>query len=283
MCTRKMIFKITFATGCFFRYLMDFITACVIPDNKCWLKFTTEGITLQVNRDNGNRRTDTVQCAIYLNLERSNFHQYELNTEVSLLIEPKQIQKLCKNVKKKDMLILSFDRDEKFGKLQLIIQTDQRTEVKSIRIENSFDNIEPQYYERPSVTLFKTVPFILLSSLMQNFKKGIGAKKEDVTVHINGNSTLKFITHSQDIASMSVTYYPPGFNPNDNVVDRTPCVIRLNGTIISLLTKLANLTKQLKWYERCDTVTTPILKITSILDTPNYMGNVEIFIYGPDV
>ena len=133
-----MNFEITFANGCFFKHLMDFITACVYPTNKCWLKFSKD-YGIELDHQNVKAQNVNIQYYIHIILDKSNFLEYNIDKDVSIHIEPKQIQKLCKNIKKQDILKLSFSEskqdDISVYRLKLIINTQQRYEEKCIKIE----------------------------------------------------------------------------------------------------------------------------------------------------
>ncbi len=270
-----MIFELVFTKGYFFKHLMDFISACT-STNKCWLRILNTGINLEYAIKNSQNEVISV---VYLDLPRENFQTYTLIKEISILIEPKQIQKLCKNIKKRDSLKLKFFEENNINRLQLIIanviENMDRVETKSIIIDSVYDEMSKNItmsklkeYEKPDT--FYDPPFILNSSLVQNFKKGVGTKKEDVILHLNTNKYLKFQTHSQDIASMEVEYGKP-CEPNT--------IITLVGSLINILNKLTNLTNHIKWYDRVSKIDPLLIKISAHLDIPNYMGTIDLFVH----
>lgn len=264
------IFSINIENGHLFRHLVDFITLCVFPVNKCWLRFDTEGIKMQYITE----KQDNVQCFVSMILERENFQLFRIVKPVELQLEPKQIQKLCRNIRKKDHLCLTLSSDGDDIRFLLYISsaynnTLDKEEIKEIPLISFFEKQE-QILDKDLG--FGGTPFILDTIEIQNLKKAVGVKKELVEIQLNGNRFLKFTTLSHGISPIIIKY------GKDQTATTT---INLSGHVINLLSKLGNLSKNISFYEKDNEKSDDynMIKINSIVDIPKYLGKIELYIY----
>ena len=270
----SFFFCISIDNGHFFKHLIDFITLCVFPKTKCWIRFDHDGIKLHYSAE----KQEGVQCYISMLLERCNFPSFQLAQPIELQIEPKQIQKLCRNVKKKDHLTLSFlnDSSDKTRFLLTVRSLDGTTkidkeEIKEIPFSSFFE--KPEQIVDQSDINFSLIPFTIDSVEIQNLKKAVGIKKETVEVKLHSDKFLQFSTLSHGIAPMTIKY---GTEVSCNTT------IHFSGNIINMLAKLINLSKRIKFYEQVPASSEySIVRISSIIDIPQYFGKIDLYVYKP--
>lgn len=267
------LFRIVFSEGTFLKSFLDFLGACINKDIKCWLTFTKEGIILEDKKmfKSENILKDCSQFLPCIKLEYTNFPEYYVKKDINLLIEPKKIHKLCRNIKRKDKLILEF----KDGILYIILPNENRSETKSMKITEweELREINKNILRQNIDLNFYDSPFILPSAFLMNFKKGVGTKNHEVDVRLHENKYLEFETHAQNIGP-TCTYYG-----NEKYKSECKTNLKLDGDIFNMLVKLGTLSHNIKWYENNGN-SNGLLKISSTLDIPNYMGCVEIYIRG---
>lgn len=265
----SQLFSINIENGHLFKHLIDFISVCVFPTNKCWLRFDNDGIKMQYITE----KQDNVQCFISLILERGNFQSFHIIKPVELQIEPKQIQKLCRNVKKKDHLHLSFISDQTCIRFLLHIKSSYsntlvKEEIKDIPFISFFEKHE-QLLDKDLG--FNNVPFTLETNEIQNLKKAVGVKKETVEMQVTENNFLKFSTLSHGISPIIIKY---------GSEQPYTTKINLSGHIVNILSKLGNLSKSVRFYEKKDKSDDySIIKISSVIDIPKYLGKIELYVY----
>jgi hypothetical protein len=264
------IFSVVIDNGYFFKHLIDFISLCVFPRNKCWLRFDHEGVKMQYSTE----KQDDTQCYVSLFLERCNFQSFYVSKPVELQIEPKHIQKICRNVKKKDHLHLSFSNSTGAKFLLSIRSSDinsniEKEEVKEIPFTSFFEKPEQQSMDKDLG--FTQIPFTLDTTEIQNLKKAVGVKKEIVEIQLKKNLFLKFSTLSHGISPMTIKY---------GTEQECSTKICLSGNIINMLAKLTSLCKRIKFYEK-DEVESDynMIKIGAIIDIPQYFGKIDLYIY----
>jgi hypothetical protein len=263
----SQLFLVSIENGHLFRHLIDFIALCVSPVNKCWLRFDMEGIKMQYVTE----KQDDVQCFVQLVLERGNFQSFHIVKPVELQIEPKQIQKLCRNIRKKDHLHLSFTPGESVRFLLHI-----RSSYNSLEKEEVKDIPFISYFEKQEQLLdkdlgFCQIPFTLDSVEIQNLKKAVGVKKETVEIQLSQNNFLKFSTLSHGISPIIIKY---------GKEQECTTKINLSGHIVNMLSKLGNLSKTIKFYEKQEkSLDYNMLKISSVIDIPKYLVKVELYVY----
>lgn len=270
----KLIFKIHFDNGQFLKYLVNFIYACV-SKNQCWLKINEKFISVEYSE-----KIDKIQYSIFLNLFKNNFISYYSIKNLVILINPKQLQKLCNNIKKKDKIFLSFieniqESESKF--LLNIFNSDiDKEEIKCIPFLSYYSTNDITEISKPLD--FSNSSFSLFSSELANLKKSIGTKKELVLLEIENNDLI-FTSLAHGITTLKVKYK----NCNvDKLKNNTPFNIYLSGNIISILSKMEKMCKILKFYKNennDDELNT--LKIFSNIDIPYYLGEIDIYIISP--
>lgn len=287
------IFEITIDNGYFLKYLIDFLAACA--NSKCWMRFDQEGVKVQDNTE----KQDNVKCFTVLNLFRSNFSHFSLKKTVSLQIDPKQIQKLCRNIKKKDRITLLFKeltdteglklhktysdyyenqlQTPESSQLSLIISSSdvKKREVKNIPVHSYYEKEEFIPYVTPKN--FKQFPYSISSLEIQSLKRamGGGVKKEVVKISLCGEKYMQFDTLAHGISPLHITY---GKCPEDEKTTQA----KISGNVIIMLSKLSNLCKLLKFYEEdikdenCDYT---LINMSTNIDIPQYMGTIEFYIF----
>jgi Proliferating cell nuclear antigen, N-terminal domain. len=264
----SQLFSIDIENGHLFKHLIDFISLCVFPVNKCWLRFDNEGLKMQYVTEKQN----DVQCFMSLILERDNFQSFHVVKQIELQVEPKQIQKLCRNIRKKDHLYLSFISDNTNVRFLLHIRSSynslEKEEIKEIPFISFFEKQE-QLLDKDLG--FCPIPFTLDTSEIQNLKKAVGVKKESVEIQLSENNFLKFTTLSHGISPIVIKY-------GKEKICTTK--INLSGHIVNILSKLGNLSKSVRFYEK-ETKSTEyqMIKISSVIDIPKYLGKVEMYVY----
>lgn len=261
------LFSIKIENGHLFKHLIDFVTLCVFPTNKCWLRIDTEGLKMQYITE----KQDDVQCFISLILERGNFQSFHVVKQIEIQIEPKQIQKLCRNIRKKDHLHLSFVSDTTNIRFLLHIRssyTVEKEEIKEIPFISFFEKQEQMLDKDLG---FCHVPFTLDTVEIQNLKKAVGVKKEMVELQLNENNFLKFTTLSHGISPITIKY---------GKEQQCTSKINLSGHIVNMLSKLGNLSKSVKFYEKeVKSKEYNMIKISSVIDIPKYLGKIELYVY----
>jgi hypothetical protein len=266
----KPSFHVVVDNGHFFKHLIDFITLCVFPKTRCWLRFDHDGIKITHSAE----KQDGVQFYINLLLERCNFSSFQLNSPVELQLEPKQLQKICRNVKKKDQLILSF-KDAKFLLTVRSTEGIGKEEEKEIPFLSFFEKDEATF-DQIDID-FSQVPFTLDTVEIQNLKKAVGIKKEVVELKVHGDKFLQFSTLSHGIAPMTIKY---GIYERSEATSTNFTQIFLSGNIINMLAKLLNLSRKIKFYEKLtQSQAYSMLKISSMIDIPQYLGKIDLYIY----
>jgi hypothetical protein len=267
-----LIFKIHFDNGQFLKYLVDFIYTCVFPLNKCWIKINENGLSL----DHYSEKVDKIQCSVYLNLYKTNFVSWFSSKNIVINISPKQLQKLCRNIQKKNKVILSFIEkdqitDSKF--LLTIINSDiNKEETKGIPFISYYSTNTISSLAKP--TNFINIPYSLYSSEIVNLKKSIGTKKELVLLELTPNN-LRFTSLAHGITTLMINY------GHQQSTDK-PSTIYLSGNIISILSKMEKMSKMIKFFQSIDNDNeTDVLKISSMIDIPYFLGEIEIYIISP--
>lgn len=262
------IFEISFDNGYFFKYLIDFVSVCVPEQDKlCEFIFNENGIYLTYKSE----KTDNIKYFVFLDLERSNFIKYKINKNLKIFLEPKQLQKICRNIKKKDKVVLKFTNQKK---LLLIINTEDiysMEETKEIIYSRYYEiNItDDKELEKPTGSSGN--PFSLSSNNIQNLRKAVGVKTEPVLMYLQ-DEYLEFITVSHRISPLTIKYGKYDENKPKNKVS-------LSGSIISILSKLSNLSNKIKFFpNEDDDSSVGWIKVSANIDIPQYMGNVDIFV-----
>lgn len=271
------MFKVSLTNGYFFKSYVDFLASCVhTSDNKCWLRVDEDGLKIEYTTD----KQDRNRCHVFILLERAHFKNYLITKNVEINIEPKQLQKICRNIKKKDKLVFSFSENDSTAELKLTIYNDQfcgKEEIKEIPFISHYEKKEEVIIEKP--TEFYSFPFTITSDDIQNVKKVIGVKKEPVELSLLKDEILIFNGLSQGISPFIIKY-PQNYS---KVIDKDNMTkIVLSGAIVSILSKLAQMTKHIHFYQQNKEDTSyhnNMLKITSKLDVPYYMGKVEIIVF----
>lgn len=260
----SLFFSITIDNGHFFKHLIDFIVLCVFPKTKCWLRFDNDGIKMQYSGE----KQDDVQYYVCMTLERCNFSFFQVAIPVELQVEPKQIQKICRNIKKKDHIVLLFN-GQKF--LLTIKSSDglEKEEIKEIPFTSFFE--KPEQKISQTDLEFSQIPFTIDTIEIQNLKKAVGIKKEIVEVKLKGDKFLQFSTLSHGISPMTIKY---------GLEQECHTKLYFSGNLINMLSKLINLSKRIKFYEQNKpTSEYTIVKISSIIDVPQYLGKIELYVY----
>lgn len=269
------MFKVSLTNGYFFKAYIDFLAACVqTPDHKCWLRVDEYGLKIEYTTD----KQDRNRCHVFIVLERAHFNEYIITKNVEINIEPKQLQKICRNIKKKDKLVFTFSEADSSAQLKLIIYNDQfcgKEEIKEIPFTSHYEKKEEEILEKP--TDFYTFPFTISSDAIQNVKKVIGVKKEPVELTLFRDEVLIFNGLSQGISPFTIKY-PQNYSKEVEREKSTKLII--SGGVVSILSKLAQMTKHILFYQHQgkDTLHN-MLKITAKLDVPYYMGKVEIILF----
>ena len=285
------MFEVCLTNGYFFKSYIDFLATCVqTPENKCWLRVDEDGLKIEYTTDKQERN----RCHIFILLERAHFNNYTITKNVEINIEPKQLQKICRNIKKKDKLIFTFydetpcTKDTSFDQrtifvtpqLKLLIYNEQfcgKEEIKEIPFSSHYEKKEEKIIEKP--TDFYKFPFTVSSDAIQNVKKVIGVKKEPVEITILKDEVLIFSGLSQGISPFIIKY-PQGCPMTmDTLSDKNVTKLVLSGSVVSILSKLAQMTKNIHFHQHLSNEKHNLLKITAKLDVPYYMGNVEIIVF----
>lgn len=264
------MFAIYLDNGFFFKTYIDFLATCVqSQDNKCWLRVDNSGIKVEYITD----KHDKNRCNIYVFLERGCFKSYVITKNFEICIEPKQIQKLCRNIKKKDKLQIKFDEEN--TSLKLIIYNDfcGKREEKEIPFSSYYEKHNEEIVEKPQD--FYKFPFTVSSDSVQNVKKVVGIKRLSVDLIMLQDKFLIFKGLSQGVSPF-VIQYPHDYETELEMNNASK--ITLSGIVISILSKLTQISKHIHFYQNLDT-NLNMLKITAKLDIPYYMGEVEMIVF----
>uniref|UniRef100_A0A6C0JQW2 Proliferating cell nuclear antigen PCNA N-terminal domain-containing protein n=1 Tax=viral metagenome TaxID=1070528 RepID=A0A6C0JQW2_9ZZZZ len=268
-----VIFDICINNGFFFKMYVDFLASCIFSseNNKICLRVDQNGIKMEYITDKYERN----KCHVCAFLNRISFKKYVITRNIEINIEPKQVQKLCRNIKKRDKVVLTFIENEKSNDLILSIYNDNFTrkeERKNIPYSSFYEKNDENSLSKP--TNFYSFPFSIGSSEIQNVKKVIGVKKECLTLCINKDKFLSFSGLSQGISHFEILY---GNDEYKNNISN----INISGSILAMFSKLSQISQNINFYEEIQNENEckiKMLKITSVLDIPSYMGDIEIIL-----
>lgn len=303
------VFEITMENGEFFKQLIDFITVCVSTNSSCWLKFDNDGIKVEYST----KRQDNVSCFISLKLDRCYFSEYQLQKVVEIMIDAKKLQRLCRNVKKCDMLILLFiDMPNSAPKFLMKSKSIQhnKIEVKDVPIEQYYEKNDKIMLKHPEN--FKQLPYCLSTTSMSQLKKGIGGKREVVTMTLYEDKLLRFHSLSYGISPTITTFRSEHYKEHSelDIIDLMANVsidgsmhtkpilppeytnIVVSGNIIAIMSKLSSFCSHLLFYERDPKYVTAdqsssqhsytLIKVHCIIDKPQYLGEISLYIYNSE-
>jgi len=261
-------FEIKIENGCFFKSLIDFLSTCV---DKCWMDIDEDGIKITETCEKPKQN----KFAFYIILERNHFNSFILNKPTKFQIDTKSLQKLCRNIKKKDRIIMTHTILENSEKQYLILTIIDdgmigRNEEKIITLSSHYTKIDTTKRKVVETVGFCKVPFILPSSGVQNIKKSIGMKCTTVEILTQCPTFIQFKSTSYSIAPLIITYGT--LNKDEKLFSINIC-----GSIITVLSKLTQLSKDIQFfqYENNNHI---CMRIVSVIDIPKFIGKIELII-----
>ncbi len=270
------LFEIVIESGFLWKSFVDFIYNCI----------TNTKLHLKIDPINGIRvihpsdKSDQNKYVIFCSLDKNRLQRFKIEKSISLYLDPKRLYKICRTIKKKDVITLSMNSDvvEKNCNMLMTIRNENSLNTyKQIPIPAEFlyegytnvDNNQKLFETEKQK--FNDYNFCLKSSQIQELKKEISSNS-DVELYIQEDNFVKFVYSNQ---SITPSEYISGIeNKTKDTFNMT-----LKGTMIKILSKTTPLSSNLNFYTLKNKEDKKALRVSVPIDIPSYFGFIDIFIY----
>lgn len=234
-----------FENGFLFKDFVEFV-ATSSNNLSCWLDFTKSGLRVMHESECDDEKCPAVWYVDAV-LYASGFTEYVLDRALRINVDPKKIVKLCRNVKKKDVVELSFNTDPTV--FSMIFRNECKVERKVVPHISHFEEHDRGYKRSQRLIpedMFVSDGFAALSTEISNLKKAVGNKKESIGVEFiraDGHTALVFSAYSQFLSPLRIALKE---RPTDSPKDVTRVVI--SGTVLNVISKMTGLAKEINLY-----------------------------------
>lgn len=151
--------------------------------------------------------------------ERKQFTFFKCSESMSFTLNAKHLQKMLKNVKKKDLLIFFIKREEKNRSMMGISiqptgsQGDHAAKMETIYISiNHVDIILPMLPDKDAYSH----PMVVGSTDFQKIKKMSGVSKTTINVVMQKSNYIAFKSGDKKVLTNELEYGELSMNPDDN-------------------------------------------------------------------
>lgn len=236
-----------FDNGFLFKDFIEFVSTAA-NGQLCWLNFGVDGLRVSHEAECDDEKCPT-KWYVAAELRAAGFADYSLEKALRVNVDPKKIVKLCRNVKKKDVIELTFESDDEPAAFVMTFRNDVKVERKVVpHVAHVVDSPEPASLTVPE-DMFSCDSVRIAAAEISNLKKAVGNKKESISMEfIRGcaGAALVFSAYSQFLSPLRITYNSQAIPADGAASERTRVVV--SGTVLNVISKMTSLSKEIDLY-----------------------------------